>query len=192
MNKSNESSTGETMITKTERAELRSVVRQQMKVLRSEVHQRGSEMLADIDAGIAEKYSEEDANFKALRDAIEMIVREANNSIDDLLTKHGTDQFRYFDPLGFPRFERADDRHRVALRHAAISDVKAKVEMAKLRLDRTEADLLRQLSVDALESDEAKGFLGSIPSVSELVPVARLAELEAALEGPKTPKGYRC
>jgi len=68
---------------------------------------------------------------------------------------------------------------------AAISDLNFKVRTAVLRLDRTEADLLRELSLDALESDEAKAFLSSIPSVSELVPGVRLAEIEASLgDGP--------
>lgn len=52
---------------------------------------------------------------------------------------------------------------------------------------RQEADLLRSLAVDALESDEARSFLGRIPTVGELVPSVRLAELASAIdvEAPK-------
>jgi hypothetical protein len=52
---------------------------------------------------------------------------------------------------------------------------------AKLRLNRQEADLLRDISLGALESDEARQFLTGIPAAAELVPLARMAELEANL-----------
>lgn len=41
--------------------------------------------------------------------------------------------------------------------------------------------MLRTLAVGAIESEEARAFLAAIPSVSELVPAARLAELEASM-----------
>ena len=47
-----------------------------------------------------------------------------------------------------------------------------------IALDRQEADLLRTLAVGALESEEARAFLAAIPTVGQLVPAARLAELD--------------
>jgi hypothetical protein len=44
-------------------------------------------------------------------------------------------------------------------------------------VERQEADLLRTLAVEALESEEARAFLKMIPSVAELVPSTRLNEL---------------
>lgn len=172
------------MITKTERGELRSVVRQQMKVLRSEVRQRESELLADIEASIADQYAEADTSEKAMYEKIDQIVREANQSIGEVVADVGGEDWRVHNYLIPPRLSRSDQRHRESLRQAALSHLKSKVQVATLHLDRTEADLLRQLSLDALESEAAREFLVSILSVSELVPAIRLAELEAALEDP--------
>jgi hypothetical protein len=169
------------MITKSERAELRSVVRQQMKVLRSEVKQREVEMVAEIDAQIANQYAEADSIAKDVFDSIRAIVEGANQSIREVVATSGNNRWRNCDLLQVPYLLRSDERRRAVLRQAAMSELKSKVQTATLRLDRTEADLLRQLSLDALESGEAKAFLSSIPSVSELVPVVRLAELEASL-----------
>jgi hypothetical protein len=180
---------GESMITKTERGELRSVVRQQLKVLRSEVRQREGELLAEIDQGIAEQYAEVDAAEKAIYEKTDQIVREANRAIGEVVTEMGAggEAWRIYDYLTPPRLARVDRHHREALRQAARSDVASKVKTAIVRLDRTEADLLRNLSLDALESVDAREFLVSIPTVSELVPMVRLAELEASLEAPRRP-----
>lgn len=50
-------------------------------------------------------------------------------------------------------------------------------------VDEQEVRLLRQLSEGALDSDEARGFLGTIPTVGELVPRAALRELEQQMDG---------
>jgi hypothetical protein len=170
-------------ITKSERTELRSVVRQQRKVLRSEIRQREAEILAEIDATIAEKYAEADARAEVVYREMDRIVRGANREIGDLVAEASNERWRFHEFLHVPRLSRTDDRPRSALRQAAVSDLKSKVQSAALQLDRQEADLLRQLSVEALETEDARRFLSSIPCVSDLVPAVRLAELEAALEG---------
>ena len=53
-----------------------------------------------------------------------------------------------------PRMARTDRHHRDALRETARSEVASKVRTAIVELDRTKADLLRDLSLDALESEE--------------------------------------
>lgn len=77
--------------------------------------------------------------------------------------------------MAFPR----EERNR--LLWGAVADLNAKVSAAKTTLARQEADLLRKLAVDALETDEARAFLSTIPTVSELVPMSRLIELEQAI-----------
>jgi hypothetical protein len=56
------------------------------------------------------------------------------------------------------------------------------VQQALLALDRQEADLLRNLALDALETDAARGFLDRIPTVADLVPSRRLREIEAQFD----------
>ncbi len=75
-------------------------------------------------------------------------------------------------------FVAAQDPNRSQTHAALIAAIPNQVGDAKLKLARQEMDLLRDLSVGALKSEQAQQFLASIPSVGELVPRVRLAELE--------------
>lgn len=166
------------MITKAERAELRSIVKQQFKVLRSEVVQRQAEMMADLEGQIGDRYADEDKAWSDAAHLAHEAVMEANRKVNDAfrdLTGEAHVERMY---VGAHLPEKPI-RHRLVIRREASQRLEAHVKGALLRLDRQEADLLRSLAVGALESEEAHGFLSAIPSVSELVPAARLAELEA-------------
>lgn len=171
------------MITKGERTELRSIVRQQFKVLRNEIAQREAEMLAEIEDELTAKYAETDQGWSTVMHEVHEATMEANRRINDALytagyqVKGGSERMWVMTPtINQPTKDRQQ------LRHHATMKIRAQVKAALLRLDREEADLLRNLAVGALESDEAQAFLTAIPSVSELVPAARLQELEASLK----------
>lgn len=170
------------MITKSERAELRSIVKQQFRVLRAEVEEREAEMSAQVDEEIAARFAADDEKWTAVQHKIQEIVLAANREVNDAIyeagyvaREQGERQFVGCAPMRKP------DQGRMELRRVAASRVKARVKSALLALDRQEADLLRTLAVDALESAEAREFLSAIPTAGELVPVARLAELEVSL-----------
>lgn len=172
------------MITKGERTELRSIVRQQFKVLRSEVVQRQAEMDAEIEDQITGRYAEDDANWTGMMHKVHEAVMEANRQVNDALYEagfqkrgHSERQWIASPNLQQPREERQN------LRGLARAKIAAQVKAALLRLDRDEADLLRTLAIGAIESEEARSFLSKIPTVGELVSSARLAELEAQLGG---------
>ena len=188
------------MITKGERTELRSIVRQQFKVLRHEVEQRQAELVAELDGKIADKYADEDRQQQALMFRAHEICEAAGREITDLLKGSGV-VHGYADPhirrageadppeVSIERPVRVSletvswskaDRHQ--LRRAAVARIEAEVKGALLNLERREADLLRTLAVGAIESAEARAFLEGIPSVAELVPAARLLELEAQFD----------
>lgn len=167
-------------ISKAERTELRSIVRQQFKVLRGEVEQRGVELLAELLGQVNAKYSDEDEAWGVASHKANEAVLEANRQVNDI----------YRELLGDKHVERMyvgaqvpsqPIRHRRLLEGEGKKRVEASVASALLKLSRDEADLLRNLAVGALESAEAHAFLTGIPTVGELVPAARLAELEAAL-----------
>jgi hypothetical protein len=170
------------MITKAERTELRSLVRNQIRVLRHEVLQRAKELTADVDVQLERRYANVDKAWADAAFLAEQAVQEANRAVNDayrtLMGEHHLER-RYVDwhPPEKPARERA------MLRQTALSRIQAQVTAAMLRLDRQEADLLRDLAIGALESDEAHEFLRAIPTVGELVPAARLAEIEADLGG---------
>lgn len=170
------------MITKGERTELRSIVRQQFKVLRQEILQREAEMLAEVENQISEKYATQDQGWQAVQHEVHEACMEANRRINDALynagyqVKGGSERMW----VQTPRIDQPT-KDRQQLRYHAQTKIRAQVKAALLKLDRDEADLLRNLAVGALESDEARAFLTAIPSVSELVPTTRLMELEASL-----------
>ncbi len=168
-------------MSKGERDELRRLVRQRTKVLRDEVKARTAELAADVEQKLIARFYERDEQRLVAEREIRAIVAEANLQIGEALAKtdsHVTGVGRSFIDAG-PIYWDTSDRH--ALRAAAIKDIEARAAAAVLVLSRQEVTLLEQLARGALESEEAMAFLDSIPSVGELVPAARMEELEAAL-----------
>jgi len=176
-------------ITPGERRELRSVVRAQFKVLRAEVEQRRAELNAEAEHQLMVRYRDEDKQMDDLNWRVSQIVSQASNDIEDLLKQAGIEQnggvWRSYAPMSAPKFTRKSE-DRKQLHAALISGITAQVKQANLTLDRQEADLLRALAADAIESDAAKQFLGRIPTVGQLVPSARLREIEIAFDAEKT------
>lgn len=191
------------MITKGERTELRSIVRQQFKVLRHEVEQRQAELVASLDTQIADRHADTDKARQDLMWKAHEICERASREITDLFVGDAAGSGAVKGDVDAPfrgrdlpevsierpvrvgmetiSWSKAD---RVQLRRAAVSRIEANVKGALLSLERREADLLRTLAVGAIESEEARVFLEGIPTVAELVPAARLLELEAQFDGP--------
>jgi hypothetical protein len=173
-------------ITPGERRELRAVVRQQMKVLRTEVEQRKYELVAEAERRLAEKYRDEDAAADELQHRLAELTRGVNQQLLDVLREYeqlidGRWRQRM---TGYqtPHIYRSDTGSRDQLRKALVAGVEVDVKQAKLALDRQEADLLKALAIDALETSAARAFLDRIPTVAELVPSRRLREIEAAFD----------
>ena len=173
------------MISKPERTELRSLVRGQFKVLRSEVEQRRLEMLSDLEDQINERYATWDKQWADAMFLCEEAAMEANRKVNDILREMIDQPDGGRSEYVLVRFQRPSkpDRRRNELRQTGAAHIAANVKASLLRLDRQEADLLRTLTIGALESAEAQEFLAAIPTVGELVSRARLAELEAELGG---------
>lgn len=170
-------------ITKGERTELKSVVRNQFRVLRDEVLQREAELVADIDKEIAERWADRDVILSKVEEKLQALADEANTALRTYIAE--VDPERSLEIHGFrapeARHRVEDSQQRMRLRAAAVSDLRARVGSANTKLGRQEADLLRTLAIGSLETDEARGFLNGIPSVAELVPASRLQEIEAGL-----------
>ena len=170
-----------------ERRELRTVVRQRMKVLRADVAQRRMELLADAERRLVERYRQQDKTIDDLNFAIAQVVEQASREVTDLIlaARGETDGVSIRRPvrLSAPRINSYSE-DRAQLHRAMASGIEAQVKTALLDLDRKEADLLQSLALSTLETDEARQFLAAIPTVAELVPSARLLEIEAAFDSP--------
>ena len=73
------------MITKGERAELRTLIKQRFKVLRADVIQRQAELLAELETRIAAKYAEHDKAWADAAYMFEEAAREANRKANDII-----------------------------------------------------------------------------------------------------------
>ncbi len=169
-------------MSKGERDELRRLVRQRTKVLREEVKARTAELAADVEQKLMARFYDRDQKRLQAEREIQAIVDEANDKVAEALGKVDsqlTGVGRSMIPPGRIFWDQTD---RFALRAAAMKDIEARAQAAILSLSRQEVDLLESLARGALESDEAMAFLAGLPSVGELVPAARMDELEAALE----------
>lgn len=180
-----------TIIQPGERRELRAIVRQQFKVLRTEVKQRERELVSEAEMRLVERYRDQDKRVDDLNWRIHEATNKANREIADLLKEFGEEaEGGRFGRMGgglfAPTVNRRDE-DRSQLHRALVSGIKAQVDQANLTLDRQEADLLRSLAMEVLESDAARAFLARIPTVSELVPAARLREIERQFDGQATP-----
>jgi hypothetical protein len=168
-----------------ERRELRAVVRAQFKVLRAEMEQRKAELQAEAETQLVHRYRDEDKQMEDLNWRVSEIVKQASNDIEDAMKAAGLEQdggyYRGYGRMAAPRFTRKNE-DRAQLHRALISGIGSQVKSAQLSLDRQEADLLKQLAMDGLESEAAQAFLTRIPSVGELVPGSRLREIEAAFD----------
>ena len=169
-------------ITSTERRELRTVVRHQMKVLRAEVTQREAEMLAEAGVRLMDRYHEEDHKADALRREIAALTDEANAKLRKLVAKH-ENLFKggkwdrvgsYSSPSIWRKHEDRDQ-----LRRALAAGIRAQAKTARTKLERQEADLLRTLALDALETAAARAYLDELPTVTDLM---SLPEIEAHVD----------
>lgn len=171
-------------MTKSERTELQRLVRQRFKLLREEVRGRQAEMTSEIDQAVVVKHQDRDEARAEVQRQVNRIVEKANADIDEAIASagyHRTGSGRGW--IMVPTLSWGDDGRREQ-RRALVSDLEAKVKQAHLRLDREEVELLQALAIGALESDEAREFLGRIPTVAELVPASRMEELEASFAQP--------
>lgn len=171
------------MITKGERAELRSLIRQRFKVLRADVEARRAELEAELEERITARFSDEDKQWSDAMFLIKEAAREANRQANDILRGLNFEQMdasRDFEIVA-ARDIRQPKAERNVLRTNGSKRINAQVRNAQLQLDRQEADLLTRLVAHGLDSEDARAFLGEIPTVSALVPADRLLQLEQQL-----------
>lgn len=172
-------------ITATERRELRTVVRSQMKVLRSEIAQREGDLTKEMEKRLVERYRADDEAATKLNNEIRKLTNRSNEALNKLKEKYeelfsggqwgGSSQFHA--PSVYRRNE-----DRAQLRRALEAGIKAELKAARVALDRQEADLLLQLSVDALHTSAARAFLATLPTAVELMPSQKIIEIEARFD----------
>jgi len=173
------------MITKTERAELRSLINQRFKVLEADVAQRHKELLAEMEGKISEAFDDDIRQWADVGHLIHETVMEANRVANDACRGLAGKTWQELDLIRSASIE--DIRRSLGgqtlqdkgqARREQTAKIEAMVKAAMLELARQKVDLLSELATGALESAEARAFLGRIPTVGQLIPASRMPELE--------------
>lgn len=163
-----------------DRRELRSLVKKQFDILRKDVKRRESEMEAEIEAELLRRYRAEDEATAQAVDAVncarEDYLRAVMQIADALHDQYPDIETHVSQNYGGVQFS-SGNTNRVQLRRALMASIPQKIADASTQLDQDELTLLRDLTIGALDSEQAQQFLDRIPTVGQLVPQARLAEL---------------
>lgn len=161
-------------MTKTDRKELTSVVRSEFKILRNELRNRemqlASKIRAELEAEAKDATQEAIAAAAALEERADQLERDATALVREMREQG-------LEPQGYRgsiiridfdnRWQAKDIDRRV---QQQLNAIKTQRGAAELQLDRNEQDLVKELSVGALETEEAKTFLAKIPTLDQLLP----------------------
>lgn len=162
---------------KTERDELRRVVKARFKLLRSDVEQRKAELQLELEAAVVARFEADDKRWDDTLYLVQEAAREANRKANDLYREFfGPDEWgaKTDQEVIGARMVAKPTHERGMLLKRGYAEIEAKVKAALYELERREVEVLEKLAVTALESMDAKAFMDRIPTVSELVPASRL------------------
>lgn len=161
-----------------DRRELRALVKKQFTVLRNDVKRRKDELTGEIESELLRRYRVQDERIAAARKEIEDARRIYEESVRRIMN-----DLRALDPdlemnVGYQGRLAVSDPNRSQLHRALIASIPQQIADASTKLDQQELELLRDLTIGALDTEAAQRFLACIPTVGELVPKARLSELD--------------
>lgn len=167
-------------MTKAERLELGKVVRLRAKVAKDDAEAQGRRLLADFEAQLAARYPENNPAWAEITATARQAVEEADAQIAQLCRSLGIpDEFRPgINCYWHGRGENAEKQRRAELRVVAQREVAARVQTAKVAIDRHAAALLCDLTTHGLETEHAKAFLEQLPSIDDLMPRLGLSDVE--------------
>ena len=168
------------LMTKAERLELGKVVRLRAKVAKDDAEAQGRRLLADFEAQLAARYPENNPAWAEITATAKRAVEDADAQIAQLCRNFGIpEEFRPgLNCYWHNRGENAEKQRRAELRAVAQREVAARVQTAKVTIDRQAAALLSDLAAHGLETEHAKAFLEQLPSVDDLIPRLGLSEVE--------------
>lgn len=162
-----------------ERRELKSLVKQRIKLLRQQVDQEHASRLAQVDSAVAAKFTDTDQRIKELNDQLQKFVRNANRRLAQIFNQYSdVIDTHHRGSVSSPYYHQKDNGRNEA-RRALQAHAHVERERAHTRLTELELELIEALTVDGLKSDAAMTFLKNMPDITEvLASVRKPAELE--------------
>jgi hypothetical protein len=162
-----------------ERSKLIKLTEQRARLAKNAATQRAADLMADVEQQLATEYSfTDDGAFQDAYALAEKSVKDANKKIAARCAELGIPQ--KFQPrireYWFPRGENMAKERRAELRKVAQTRIDAMKRRAMVDIEQKSLEVQERLIVDSLESDDAKAFMQSIPTVDRLMPTLSLAE----------------
>lgn len=165
-------------MSKTDRSELRRILKLRMEILREQVVHREIEVRDELRKAIQKEYAETVKQAKADTKKLKEKAQKFEAEAEELEKRYGAlglsnspYQRRSYDLM---RIDFSDDWQPENLEekvNEAYSALTRKAGAVKLDLKQTELALSEELAINGLTTDEAKDFLAKIPTVEKLIPL---------------------
>lgn len=174
-----------TAMTKTERAELGSLIKKRERVMKAAAAERAAKMLAEFEAQSASIYHFDDD--EVWREAVRLAKQaeaDAQKMIETRCAELGIPpEFAPGVSMGwYGRGQNAVASRRDELRRAAKARIAAIEQEACTKIERMSLHAQTELLASGLESESAKAFLGSLESVDSLMPMFDIAEIKSVID----------
>lgn len=172
----------------TERKELRNLVKADFDDARSFVRDLASQAYNNLDDELQKQLSARKVDIKKLTDEADEILADFNASLRKLYDKaiaQGFDVSYGFQPAqphtlsnaksySIPKYNQVRSTER--------DKINEELSVAIREVDRRERSVQKQLFISALETEDARKFLESIPTPQEMLGSGKLLELATASE----------
>lgn len=179
------------LMTQRDRTELRRILKARFNLLSQQLSQREQELRAEIAEQIREQYKTE---IKAASKDISKLKAEAfkleakAKEVQDKLADKGIGISRYnYNILDISIREDLEPLDLNSQIERAYQKLRTEAGLHKMDLGLAQLQLEEELAIGALSSDEAKDFLGKVPSIDTLLPSN--VNIKAAIEGAAKEEG---
>ncbi len=172
-------------MTSAERNDLRSLIRQRARLMKTELKQRRLELMADFERQLSATFSyDQDETWKSAHALAEQAVDEAETVIQERCRELNIP--KEFAPSismrWYGRGENAVKERRAELRTAAKARLDALEASGKTEIERISVNGQTDLIADGLTSEAAQAFLEQMPSTQSLMPMLDLNQVQGLLE----------
>ena len=168
-----------------ERNDLRSLIRQRARLMKTEVKQRRLELMSDFERQLSARFSyDQDETWKGAHALAEQAVKDAQVVIENRCRELKIP--KEFAPTiqmhWYGRGENAVRERRDELRRAAKARLDVLEATAKTEIERISVNGQTELIADGLTSEAAQAFLEQMPSAETLMPALELNQVQGLLE----------
>ena len=172
-------------MTSAERGDLRSLIRQRARLMKTQASQRALELIAEFETQLQAYFSfDQDEVWEAAYTEAERAAQEASALIAQRCREMGIPK-KFAPSLGFGwrgQGENASRQMRGDMRREAKMRIAAIEAGAKIEIERISVDAQTNLISEGLTSEAAQVFLEQMPSTETLMPILELKQVQGLLE----------